>query len=241
MEEKIKLINDFFQFITDFNNLLKNNPVTIFKCENNEFEKKYSVFYLNLKKFYKFVKGIDLQGTCSQKFLDNYYEIKNITLAQIINLKNMDHKLKKNNMVYDIPNSKHGFYSHESKDIDNEVMEAIYKKYGASAFDYYDVNWRSKEQLTVEVFKEATTKENLKAFFKPEFSPVTEVVAEPIKEEVKEVVAEQIKTSTDTEKSKEQMEKDFETLKNSVDTSVKLTKPKQPQKKQVKKPSKTKK
>lgn len=173
MEEKIKSIQEYFKFIAEFKNLLKYNPNTdLFNCSDKKFEKEYSVLYGKLKKYYKFVKNIELPAGCSNGFLHSFREIENLTLIQIIMIKNVVHKLVNDkSKVYWVDGRP---YSCESPDITNQICEKIYKQYGAGAFEFFDKDWKSKEQLTAEKYNDVTNKENLKAFFKPEFTPVVE-------------------------------------------------------------------
>jgi len=169
MEEKIKKIKEYFAFIDEFNRLLRDNPITMFQCNNEDFKNKFSVLYLNLKNNYKFVKGIEIEGTCSQTWLDKFYEIRNLTLQNLIDMSNLKHKLVIDSRIYWIDGKP---YSYQSPNLDNELCEKIYKTYGASAFSVYDTDWRKAEKLTAEVFTNTTAKENLKAFFVPEHTPV---------------------------------------------------------------------
>jgi len=170
MENKIKNIQGFQEFVKAFKLLLKNNNRNLFKCDNKEFQTKYSELYLNLKKYYKFVTGVKLQSSCSSDWIDKFYKIRDLTLINLIDMSNIDHKIKKDSRVYNIDGK---FISWETKNLTNEICEKLYKK-DPSAFEFYDKDWKGKEQLTVEAFTAATTKDTLKEFFKPEFTPVVE-------------------------------------------------------------------
>lgn len=147
MQEKILNIIEVLNLKIEFDRLLKTKSQAIFRCDNQEFIKNYSDLYKKLKKCYKFVFGIELSGSCSQNFLDRYFQLKEISLQKLINMANINHKLKKDTQVYWIDGDP---YSWQSVNITNEICEKIYLKYGAAAFEFYDVNWKKEEQITVQ-------------------------------------------------------------------------------------------
>jgi len=180
MQEKIKNILFILDFINEFDTVLKSKSRAIFQCNNKEFEKNYSQYAEKLKKCYKFVFKVEKATGCGQNFLDHYFEVKQISLKKLVNIMNINHKLKQDSRIYWIDGDP---YSWMSAGLTNEICQKIYDK-DPSAFETFDHDWKKQEQVTTEQVLKVKSLQ-LKEFFVAGKVPEVETKAEEVPEPVK--------------------------------------------------------
>jgi hypothetical protein len=183
----VKELKEFLIFKHRVGELVKANPKRFFATDNKQLIQIYPNVYSELKGwlFRILRRKIDVNN-CST-FIDTYFLLANLTLKQVMENMEIHHILKggeSSEKVFEVGGN---YYSYKSPNLTNEICEQIYMKYGMSAFEKYDKDWRERPRTEFKGHEDIkVTAENIQEFFSEIIEPEKpkEVKAE-IKPEIK--------------------------------------------------------
>lgn len=187
-------IKSYIEFVEQTKRLINIKPVTYFAVNNKEFTTEYPKLYDTLKLWYKKIMHKDPNIRSCMTFVDTFMDLYNLKIQTVMEQLQIKHKL----------NSKHPqspfkidgqYYGRNNPKLTNEICEKILQKYGESAFEYYDKDWRSREKAVIKEGK--ITAENLKEHF------------EVIPAELEEKMADNVDLNSKTHKQLTQMIKEM--------------------------------
>lgn len=138
----------FIEFKEESGKLIKSKTATYF----TKIEQKHPQLYKDFLYFYdKLLHKKPKQNNC-MAFIDGCIELIFLKDNQIINRIMIKHRLK-DNMAFQIDGK---YYASKNTKLTNEICEKIYQKYGAEAFEHYELNTEKAPDLK-EITKKAVT------------------------------------------------------------------------------------
>jgi hypothetical protein len=171
MEQLVEIL----QFIQRTQSVVRKYPQRFLQQTNNELMRNYPDIHRDLQRHYYAVFKEKIESTgCGSCFLDKFMELKSLKISQMAEKIQIQSRLK-DGIVVQMDGE---YYSNRSPHLTNEICDEIYKKYGASYFDYYKHTVSAKPDAE---FGENITADDVQNFFH-KVPPTNDQLNEAIKQ-----------------------------------------------------------
>lgn len=170
MEQLVEIL----QFIQRTQAVIRKYPQRFLQQTNNELMRNYPDIHRDLQRHYYAIFKEKIESTgCGSCFLDKFMELKSLKISQMAEKIQIQSRLK-DCIVVQINGV---YYSNRSPHLTNEICDEIFKKYGASYFDYYKHTVSTKPDAE---FGENITAADVQNFFH-KVPPTNEQLNEAVK------------------------------------------------------------
>jgi hypothetical protein len=159
LKQMIQEIKRFLEFRKRVDKLLRSQSLQT--LTNSYLLSNYADLVNEMEKWFKrLCPSLPFKTGCASCFADHFVQLKYLSINQIIDIMNVNHKIKDDFVAF-IDGK---IYTNKSPHLTNEICEKIFKKHGMVAFDNYDQNWRKKE-INIEQFEKAQVDDTFVEFF----------------------------------------------------------------------------